>query len=162
MVKRGRGASLCEIEVLYRAELARFRRVAAAVVGDRETACDVVQEAFARAVRGRREFRRQSSLSAWLWRIVLNVARSELRRADQGLEGPWPLASAESAFDGLVEVRAAVSRLPEQQRLILFLRVYADLDYATIADIADVRPGTVGATLNTARAALRETLQEVA
>jgi RNA polymerase sigma factor (sigma-70 family) len=51
--------------------------------------------------------------------------------------------------------------LPERQRLALFLRYYADLDYRTIADTLGIRPGTVAATLNAAHATLRSTLSEV-
>jgi DNA-directed RNA polymerase specialized sigma24 family protein len=57
-------------------------------------------------------------------------------------------------------VRAAVAALPERQRLTLFLRYYADLDYDAIAATVGVAPGTVGATLNAAHAALRSSLKE--
>jgi RNA polymerase sigma factor (sigma-70 family) len=59
------------------------------------------------------------------------------------------------------QVRAAVAALPERQRLILFLRYYADLDYATIAEALDVSAGTVAATLSNARSSLRRLLPEV-
>jgi RNA polymerase sigma factor (sigma-70 family) len=58
-------------------------------------------------------------------------------------------------------VRAVIARLPERQRLVLFLRHYADLDYASIAEVLEIKPGTVAATLSTARDRLREQLQEV-
>jgi DNA-directed RNA polymerase specialized sigma24 family protein len=44
---------------------------------------------------------------------------------------------------------------------VLFLRYYADLDYRRIAEVLEIRPGTVGATLNQAHAALRRLLEEV-
>ena len=50
--------------------------------------------------------------------------------------------------------------MPERRRLILFLHYYADLDYATIAAVLEISPGTVGATLHSARAALRRLLEE--
>jgi RNA polymerase sigma factor (sigma-70 family) len=56
-------------------------------------------------------------------------------------------------------VRAAVAALPERQRLALFLRYYADLDYAAIAAILEIKEGTVGATLHAAHAALRAALE---
>ena len=56
------------------------------------------------------------------------------------------------------EVAAAVSQLPERQRLVLFLRYYADLDYDAIAKALSISSGTAGATLTTARAALAQTL----
>jgi RNA polymerase sigma factor (sigma-70 family) len=59
------------------------------------------------------------------------------------------------------EVRRLVARLPERQRLVLFLRYYADLDYATIAEVLAISGGTVGATLAQARDALRQLMTEV-
>jgi RNA polymerase sigma factor (sigma-70 family) len=59
------------------------------------------------------------------------------------------------------EVRALLARLPERQRLVLFLRYYADLDYDAIATALGISSGTVGATLHAAHAALRPHIQEV-
>jgi RNA polymerase sigma-B factor len=58
-----------------------------------------------------------------------------------------------------VEVRALIGALPERQRLALFLRYYADLDYAAIAAVLGIKPGTVAATLSAAYAALRRELE---
>ena len=56
-------------------------------------------------------------------------------------------------------VRRAIAELPERQRLVLFLRYFADLDYAGIERVMRVRPGTVAAALNAARAAVKESLE---
>jgi RNA polymerase sigma factor (sigma-70 family) len=58
-------------------------------------------------------------------------------------------------------LRAALALLPERQRTAVFLRYYADLDYAAIGEALGISTGTVGATLNAAHAALRGRLQEV-
>src|SRR3989442_11298661 len=71
---------LDDLEALYRARLPEFRRVAAAIAGDRELGRDAVQEAFAAAVRRRRGFRGSGTLEAWVWRIVVNAARDSRRR----------------------------------------------------------------------------------
>ena len=57
------------------------------------------------------------------------------------------------------DVAAAVSRLSERQRLVLFLHYYADLDYTTIGETLSISSGTVGATLTTARSALAQKLE---
>lgn len=57
-------------------------------------------------------------------------------------------------------VRVALALLPERQRLTLFLRYYADLDYRTIAEMLGVTIGSVGVTLSTAQTRLRELLEE--
>ena len=58
------------------------------------------------------------------------------------------------------ELRVALARLPERQRTAVFLRYYADLDYAAIAEALGISAGTVAATLNAAHAALRTRLEE--
>jgi RNA polymerase sigma-70 factor (ECF subfamily) len=155
-----RGASLDDLEALYRSRFEVFERVAASVTGDAERARDVVQEAFATAVRKRRSFRGEGPLEAWVWRIVLNAARSDARRSARALV-ERPAAVANGRPDRDVELRVAVARLPERQRTTVFLRYYADLDYAAIGQALGIRPGTVAATLNAAHAALRSQLEEV-
>ena len=60
-----------------------------------------------------------------------------------------------------VELRVALARLPERQRTAVFLRYYADLEYAAIGEVLGIQTGTVSATLNAAHAALRSQLEEV-
>jgi RNA polymerase sigma factor (sigma-70 family) len=158
-----RGASVDAIEAVYRAQLPRFRRVAAAVAGDRELARDAVQDAFASAVRNRRDFRADGPLEAWLWRTVVNAAVTvrRTRSHDSPLSGSEPARSNGRGDDTADGIRAAVAGLPERQRLVLFLRYYADLDYVTIGRVTGLAPGTVGATLSAARKSLRRLLQEV-
>ena len=56
---------------------------------------------------------------------------------------------------------ALIALLPERQRLAIFLRYYADLDYRSIAEALGVEVGTVSATLATAHASLRKALTRV-
>jgi RNA polymerase sigma factor (sigma-70 family) len=154
---------LAEIELLYRARVAAFRRVARGMLGDPEAARDAVQEAFAQAVRERSGFRREGSLEAWVWQIVLNAARAQRRASKAHAEDPlqdFDAPTNGARPQGDARVRAAVAALPERQRLILFLRYYADLDYATIAEALEISSGTVAATLNSAHASLRNLLEE--
>jgi RNA polymerase sigma-70 factor (ECF subfamily) len=156
------GAILAAIEGIYRSHLPEFRRVAAAITGDRELACDVVQDAFARAVRRQAGFRGEGSLKGWIWRIVINTTLSQTRarRPTSPLVGE-PSTSDNGHTDTASErVRGALVLLPERQRLILFLHYYADLDYATIAEAIGISTGTVGATLHSARENMRRRLEE--
>jgi DNA-directed RNA polymerase specialized sigma24 family protein len=146
---------LDELEALYRAKLPEFRRVAAAIAGDRELGRDAVQEAFASAVRQHRGFRGSGTLEAWVWRIVVNAARDARRRRPAASPPPH-----ETATNGHVPV-LPLDLLTERQREIVFLHYYADLDYAAIADALEISAGTVGATLNAARRTLRQALEEV-
>lgn len=156
------GASIDDLRHVYEKRLAELRRVAAAIVGDRELAADVVQDAFVRAVRQRRSFAGRGPLDAWVWRIVVNTAR-DARAGLQRIDGELDELPAEGppGDERRELVRAAVESLPERQRLVVFLRVYADLDYGTIASVMGIQPGTVAATLNAAHAKLRELLSDV-
>ena len=70
---RRRVVSASAIEAVYRSQAARFRGLAAAVAGA-DAASDVVQDAFALALRRRATWRGDGPLEAWLWRLVLNAA----------------------------------------------------------------------------------------
>lgn len=164
MRRPAKGATLDEIEQVYRQRLAEYRRVAAAILGDRELACDAVQEGFAVAVRRRATYRGDGSLDAWLWRVVVNEARRQQRRRHDECVLPDEHSGRDngSSAEPRDLVRAALAVLPERQRLVLFLRYYADLDYGTIADALEISTGTVGATLSNAHASMSRLLGEVA
>jgi RNA polymerase sigma-70 factor (ECF subfamily) len=154
---------LAELEALYRERYPVFLRVARATVRDEGAAADAVHDAFVQAVRNRSSFRGDGTLEAWVWRMVVNAARKRLASTDGRAPLPAPEDFATDCCkeeEGGDEVRAAVAALAERQRLALFLRYYADLDYASIAAALGVKEGTVGATLNAAHAALRKTLKE--
>jgi len=68
--------------------------------------------------------------------------------------------SANGQPDRDAELRVALAHLPERQRTAVFLRYYADLDYAAIGEALGIRTGTVAATLNAAHAALHTELEE--
>jgi RNA polymerase sigma-70 factor (ECF subfamily) len=160
-----RGAGLEEIEALYRSRFERFATVACAVTGSQAAARDAVQDAFASAVRRRGQFRGDGSLEAWLWRAVVNEARSQRRRRrsrEQLEQRALALeATVASGHDEEpAEVDALVASLPERQRLVVFLRYYADLTHEQIASTLGIRPGTVAATLHAAHARLRPLLAE--
>jgi DNA-directed RNA polymerase specialized sigma24 family protein len=154
-----RDCRLLEVEALYRRDFSSFVRVARGIVGDRERALEAVHDGFADAIRARNSLRDEGALEAWVWRSVLNAARKATRR---------PLVEV-SAFTGvslaeppkLRELAPSLARLPERQRLIVFLRYYADLDYRRIAEVVGVEVGTVSASLAAAHRSVRLALEEV-
>jgi RNA polymerase sigma factor (sigma-70 family) len=98
-----------------------------------------------------------------VWRIVVNASLAARRRRVARHEESELVEVAGTNGHATDEsgVRAWVAALPERQRLAVYLRYYADLDYRAIADALDVEVGTVSATLNSAHQALRQSLQEV-
>jgi RNA polymerase sigma factor (sigma-70 family) len=150
---------LARIEALYRREFGAFVRVARGIVGDPERALEAVHDGFADAIRARSRLRDEEKLEAWVWRAVINAARKATRRPLVEVT----VAEAESAVDPPA-VRALpplLALLPERQRLIVFLRYYADLDYRRIAEVVGVEVGTVSAALATAHRSVRRSLEEV-
>jgi len=125
-------------------------------VANHEDASDLSQDVFIRAYRGLRNFRGQSSLGTWLYRIGVNVCliRVASASAERALASE-PIAerqfvddSAESASERLLRsergarVRAAIAQLPRKQRATLILRMYHDMSHQ---EIAQVLGGSVGA-----------------
>ena len=153
---------IAELEALYRVRYRQFVRVATAIAGA-ERAHDVVQEAFARAIRSSGAYRGEGTVEAWLWQVLLNAAR-----AARSSPAAAPLFEAEEltvAGNGQPSdefgIRAWLVSLPERQRLAVSLRYYADLDYRAIASVLGVEVGTVSATLSAAHSSLRRSLKEV-
>ncbi len=152
------------IEEIYRVRVGQFRRVANAVLGDPEAAQDAVQDGFVRAIRDRASFRGDAPLESWIWGCVMNAVRTSARRPKRAYE---PSSSGHPAqpgpgFDADEDLRRLIRELPERQRLTLFLRYFADLDYDNIAAILGVAPGTVAASLHSAHGSIREALEEAA
>jgi RNA polymerase sigma-70 factor (ECF subfamily) len=154
-------------------------QLATNLLGDREEALDLSQEVFLRVFRTIHRFRGQSSLRTWIYRIAVNQARNRHRfwrrrhRADQvsldqhvamhgdvfsGL-GPTPervLAQKELAE----RLRAALNRLPFDQRTAIVLREVDGLSYEEIAYSLELAVGTVKSRLTRARQALRAELRD--
>ena len=153
--------SIESLEQLYRDRYPRFLRLALAIVGSREAAADVVQEAFALALRHRDDFRGEGSLESWIWSAVINTGRSQSKRGRRRaeLERVQDLASNNGHAEPWPELRAAIAVLPERQRQALFLRHYADIDYEQIGEVLGIARGTVSATLHAAHRSLRGTLE---
>ena len=154
----GRDDALSAIEAVYRDRFAGLVRFAQAITGDEQSALDAVHDGFVRAVRYRRGLRDHASAAGWICRIVANEARRHRRQAIVPLE---PVVESTNGHHEAAAVRAALAALPERQRLALFLRYYADLDYAGIAEALGISRGTVSATLHAAHSNMQSQLTEV-
>lgn len=155
-----------EIERIYRDRYAALCRVAASVTGKVETAHEAVQEGFALAFAHRAEFRGEGSLEGWVARIVLRAALDTRRRPTPA---PTVLDDAGGATllwtpellhsDRDPALAAALEALPPRQRQIVFLRYFADLTHAQVAEMLDISPNTVSAALHQARTTLARQLE---
>jgi RNA polymerase sigma-70 factor (ECF subfamily) len=137
------------------------------MVGSREEAMDLTQEAFIKAWQALPAWEPQAQFHTWLFRIASNTALDALRRRrtvewaaldddfDRAADGPDPQAQLESKRR-LMAMDAALARLPAEQREAILLREVEDLSYAEIAAATGVNEGTVKSRLARARAALYE------
>jgi RNA polymerase sigma-70 factor (ECF subfamily) len=140
----------------------------------RDGAEDIVQEAFVVAYRNAKRFEGRSTVKTWLYGIALNLCRQHLRRrvrieAQQpDLEtSPDGLSSPDTSLDPFMRleqserralVRAAIERLPVEQRRVIHLREFDDMSYDDMAVLLRVPVGTVRSRLYNARAALLRAL----
>ncbi len=136
--------------------------------GDADLAAEFTQEAFVRAWSNLALFAGQSAFYTWLYRLARNraldlIARKrptcvDLTTLAPVSSGPGPLEEM-AADEHRRAVRAALAELEPEQRELLLLREFENLDYHAIALHLDVPEGTVKSRLNRARAALRERLE---
>lgn len=133
-------------------------------VGDRDTAQDLVAEAFARAWASWPRVSEHPAPQAWVVRTALNVGISRWRRRRREVTVANPAVTAGAA--GVTQVPTGVDpvimealmRLPGRQRQVVALRLFLDLDTARTAEVLGVAPGTVQAHLGRAIATLRDDL----
>jgi RNA polymerase sigma-70 factor, ECF subfamily len=137
-------------------------------VGNHEDARDLAQEAFLRAWRGLKNFKGQSALSTWLYRIAVNVClnRVAARKPDTEPLVPDEMVDMQTEDPGAgllrveraAAVRRAIAELPEKQRATLILRAYHDLSHQQIADMLGSSVGAVKANFFHALANLKKIL----
>jgi RNA polymerase sigma factor (sigma-70 family) len=134
-------------------------------VGDRDTAQDLVAEAFARAWASWPAVSRHPAPAAWVVRTALNAGVSRWRRrrrevavADLALVADRPAAGGAAGGSVDPRIMAALMRLPARQRQVVALRLFLDLDTERTAQVLGIAPGTVQAHLGRAMAALRDDL----
>jgi RNA polymerase sigma-70 factor, ECF subfamily len=138
-------------------------------VGDHEDASDLAQDVFLRAYRGLRNFRGQSSLSTWLYRIAVNVCLNRVATKAPQTESidahQFVDVQGESAPEALLKeergarVRAAIAQLPPKQRSTLILRMYHDMSHQQIAEALGSSVGAVKANFFHALGNLKKLLQ---
>ena len=153
-------------EIVRRHQKGVWRVVRRYVKSDAD-AKDVTQQVFVRAFKGLAAFRGAASVRSWLYRIAINCALSWLRdhRREQPSEiaedslTAMPIAPSRIAEgqDG-VRLRAAIEQLPPKQKLVLELRVFDDLSFKEVAELADCTENTAKVNFHYAVKKLREIL----
>lgn len=156
---RGEETSPVRVDELFDQHYLGLVRVAASVVGDRETAEDVVQDVFAALPS------RVDNPRGYLITAVFNRSRSVLRRRKVALRFRMhdqpPAESADQPAlraDERERVLSAIRGLPDRQRQVVVLRYLEDLSPAEVADLLGISKEAVASSLNRALDSLREKL----
>jgi RNA polymerase sigma-70 factor, ECF subfamily len=138
-------------------------RYALSVLREERAAEDAVQDAFERAFaalgRYSEERLRAMRLRPWMYRITLNVARNRLReRREVPVEeiSSAGVALSDEGREGVMDVLAALGRLPERQRVAVTLRYLQDLPYAEISGVTGWPEGTAKTLVRRGVARLRK------
>jgi RNA polymerase sigma-70 factor, ECF subfamily len=143
---------------IFRRHKDKMWAVAIRTTRDPEMASDAVQDAFLNAFRRAESFRGTAQVSTWLHRIVVNACLDRLRRvrptADLADHDPVEPRDHHHSVEVQMDVRAALDRLPQAQRLALILVDMQGLSVAEAAAVLEVAEGTVKSRCARGRAAL--------
>ncbi|MEZ6015237.1 MAG: RNA polymerase sigma factor [Planctomycetota bacterium] len=177
LMTQAQAGDVAAFEELFRTLRGRAFQVAKSLVGSREDALDLTQEAFTKLYSSRGTYDPSQPFLPWFHRILRNACFSYLRKRGrvsvkslQGLDGdgedstldlvdagqePWAAIANE---DEQALFQRALARLSARDREILALRHYEDLSYREIAATLGVPEGTVMSRLFHARRRLRDLL----
>jgi RNA polymerase sigma-70 factor (ECF subfamily) len=141
------------------------------MVGDRHRGEELFQEVFLAVWTKRRQYEFPRPFKAWLYGIAINKCRASFRRVrphSVALEEDspaLPLIDDPSPADTLVAtetahlVASAVTRLPQQQRVVVVLRIWDGMSYSDIAETVGRTEATVRSHMHHGLAALRKYLE---
>ncbi|HHU32093.1 MAG: RNA polymerase sigma factor [Zhaonellaceae bacterium] len=152
--------------------------VAYRFMGNHEDASDLAQEAFIKAYKSIDRFRGESSLKTWLYHIVANVCRDELRKRKKGqvLSLDAPISTEEGEITRQTEdwtyapdliyeskeaqyfIQEAINQLTPEYKEVIILREIQGFSYEEIAQHLGCSLGTIKSRLNRARKAMRDLL----
>jgi RNA polymerase sigma factor (sigma-70 family) len=150
----------------YRANHRRILASVALIVGDVDTASDIVDEACTRALERWPRVSTMASVDGWVFRVAMNLskrraARAAAERRIVAADASRARRSHVDAADYDVDLWAAVAALPRREREAVTLRYVAGLPERDVAAAMGVAPGTAARTLHDARARLAAALGDV-
>jgi RNA polymerase sigma-70 factor, ECF subfamily len=154
------------LETLLDRHADRVHALCRRVIAHREDALDATQEAMIAIARGIDRFDGRSAFTTWTYRVVTNAALDELRRKQRRPEPvdttlydrPAPGPTLDHGVTERVDIDAALATVPTDFRVAVVLRDLLDLDYAQIAEVLEVPPGTVRSRIARGRALLAAAL----
>lgn len=169
LLARHRAGDRRAFDALVRKYQRPILHLALRYVKEPDDAKDVAQRAFVRAFTSLDGFRGGSSFRTWLYRIAVNLALNHLR--DHRRETPTELPDAAMTTDAVGAGRllsaeqrrrllAAIAELPPKQRLVLELRVFDELPFREVAEVADCSENAAKVNFHHAVKRLRACLED--
>lgn len=178
LVERSIQGDVESFEALVREYNRYVYNIAFRMMGNEEDAKDMSQEALIKAYKNIKTFKMDSAFSTWLYRIVINTCKDELRKKKETVfsldetydeeEGKRKHEVLDSKSDPIlvyekVELKAnlenALNKLSEDNKSVVVLKDIFGCSYEEIGEILQIPIGTVRSKLNRSRLALREILQ---
>ncbi|MCX7014733.1 MAG: sigma-70 family RNA polymerase sigma factor [Candidatus Sumerlaeota bacterium] len=184
LVRRCQRGDLTAFDRLIEAFQDTMYGVAYRLMGDYDDANDLAQEVFLACYRKIGQYRGESRLKTWLYRIAANLAKNTWKRQERrgyavtdSLDDPPPGRDEDDSPREIADEapgprqRAAgreaaqalwrnLKRLKPEHREALVLRCMEDLSYEEIAEVTECNLGTVKSRINRARAELRALMQD--
>lgn len=159
--KRG---DLRAFESLYALHCTRMKSLAFHLLGSRADAEDSVQETFLKVYRAARTFEGHSSLSTWIYRILLNSCYDVIRKRQRLAESAAPTTEfpSDSTLPLKIAIERALNLIGDRQRLVFLMFEVEGLKHSEIAAILEVPEGTSRSWLFEAKSRLKRLLTETA
>jgi RNA polymerase sigma factor (sigma-70 family) len=145
---------------LFRIEFPRVFRTALDLVGEREAARDVTQEAFARLYQHWRKVSQYDRPGAWVRRVAIRLATSSLRSLFRQRQTSELMGTPQVSEGADSDLKRAILALPPLQRAVVVLFYFEDLPIIEISEILKVSEGAVKVRLHRGRKRLGEILGE--
>lgn len=148
-------------DTLLRRHYDRIWALCRRLAGNHADAQDATQEALIAIARGLHSFDGRAAFTTWSYRVATNACLDELRRRSRrptpGVPDGTPLVDPAPLPDHVtnrLDIDAGLAQLPEEFRIAVVLRDLCDLEYADIAAVLNLPPGTVRSRIARGRAQL--------
>jgi RNA polymerase sigma-70 factor (ECF subfamily) len=161
LIDAARAGDRGALDALLRRHYDRIWTLCRRLAGNHADAEDATQEALIALARGLAGFDGRAAFTTWSYRVATNACLDELRRRARR---PMPAPTDEIAVvdtsplpdhvGDRLDIDAALVHLPDDFRIVVVLRDLCDLEYAEIASLLDLPPGTVRSRIARGRAQL--------
>ncbi len=140
------------------------------IIVDADLAQDVLQETFIKAYQNFHQFKNDSQLYTWLYRIATNESLQQLnklkrmQKTDEGADYYLQNIASDNINENAEEIQIllqkAIQSLPEKQKLVFTMRYYDDLPYEEISKIVDMSVGTLKTNYHYAKQKIEDFIKE--